>query len=112
VTGTYIWLMLLLKIPIGGMFWILWWVIHQTDDAPIVTEDEGGSKVHGHPTPGPRLPRPRPRRGPHTALPPPAPSRIRGAVTLARGLDCPAAKPQPRRSALLPASLASCEDAK
>jgi hypothetical protein len=35
MTWTFIWLMLLLKIPIAGILWIVWWAIHQNDDEPV-----------------------------------------------------------------------------
>ena len=83
VTWTFVWLMLLLKIPIGGLLWIVWWAIHQTDGQAANGEGDGGSKVHAHRTPRPRPPRPRrgaargrrrlPRRGcvasPHRSAP-------------------------------------------
>ena len=87
MTWTFIWLMLLLKIPIGGLLWLVWWAIHKTDEeepAPARDED-GGSKVthgrHVHPRP-PRSPRP--RRGPHAGAPPPAPPRTRSVVARGR----------------------------
>jgi hypothetical protein len=87
MTWTFIWLMLLLKIPIGGMLWIVWWAIHKTDEQPVVGGDEdGGSKVRvpAHP----RTPRPRaPRRGPHAGARPPAPSRTRSVVARARKVE-------------------------
>jgi len=83
--------MLLLKIPIGGLLWIVWWAIHQTDGQAAADEGDGGSKVHAHRVPRPRPPRPRPR-GAHAALPPVAPARVRRATTARiRTLDCRAA---------------------
>ena len=35
MTWTFIWLMLLLKIPIGGMLWIVWWAIKKADEEPV-----------------------------------------------------------------------------
>ena len=57
MTWTFIWLMLLLKIPIGGMLWIVWWAIHKTDEEPAVDGDEdGGSKLRLRPHPrSPRI---------------------------------------------------------
>ena len=88
MTWTFIWLMLLLKIPIFGLLWIVWWALHQTDGQTTGGEgDDGGSKVHEHRAPLSRPPRP---RGPHAALQPPAPPRIRRATaTYYRTLDCP-----------------------
>jgi hypothetical protein len=89
VTWTFIWLMFLLKIPIGGLLWIVWWAIHQTTDTEAVDEGEGGSRVHRHRRTRPRGPRPRPRRGAHGVLPPPSPSRMRCVASKMRTLDCP-----------------------
>jgi hypothetical protein len=90
MTWTFIWLMLLLKIPIGGMLWIVWWAIHKTDEQPVVGGDEdGGSKIHG--SSHPRAPRPHgphaPRRGPHAGARPAAPPRTRGVVARARKVE-------------------------
>jgi hypothetical protein len=90
MTWTFIWLMLLLKIPIGGMLWIVWWAIHKTDERPVVGGDEdGGSKIRG--ASHPRAPRPHrpyaPRRGPHVGARPAAPPRTRGVVALARKVE-------------------------
>ena len=83
---TFIWLMLLLKIPIAGIFWIIWWAVHQTDEEPASGPDgDGGSKVrrhHDHRRPRPHSPR-HPRRGPHAGAPPPAPARTRTVVAFA-----------------------------
>jgi hypothetical protein len=89
MTWTFIWLMLLLKIPIGGMLWIVWWAIHKTDEEPVgATDEDGGSKVRGDRYHHPRAPRPRrPRRGPHTGAPPPAPQRTRSVVARARKVE-------------------------
>jgi hypothetical protein len=86
---TFIWLMVLLKIPIGGLFWLVWWAIHKTDEEPVDAHDEdGGSKVDRNRHRLPRSPRPvRPRRGPHTGAPPPAPPRTRSVVACARKVE-------------------------
>lgn len=78
MTGTSIWPMLILKIPILVMIGIVWWVIHKSADEPLPAGDEGdgGSKLRADPHPRPLLPR-KPRRGPHGAAPTPAPSRVR-----------------------------------
>jgi hypothetical protein len=89
---TFIWLMLLFKIPIGGMLWIVWWAIHKTDEEPAVSGDEdGGSKIRPHPNPHPRAPRPLSprtrRRGPHAGAPPSAPPRTRSVIARARKVE-------------------------
>ena len=61
--------MLLLKIPIGGMLWIVWWAIHKTDEEPVARRRRGRrqqgrrarSRLHPRP-PRPRPPAPRPAR--------------------------------------------------
>ena len=84
--------MLLLKIPIGGLLWIVWWAIHQTDGQTASGDGDGGSKVGNPHAPLPRPPRPgpRPRRGAHQVLPPPAPSRTRCIAAKIRTPNCPA----------------------
>ena len=91
MTWTFLWLMLLLKIPIVGLLWLVWWAIHKADaEEPTATRDEdGGSKVttRSHRL-HPRPPRPvRPRRGPHAGAPPPAPRRTRSVVARVRKVE-------------------------
>jgi hypothetical protein len=87
MTWTFIWLMLILKIPIAGLAWIVWWAIHQTDDEPLPAGGEdGGTKLRANPHPRPTLPR-KPRRGPHGAAPPPTPSRVRTVHARARKVE-------------------------
>ena len=84
MTWTFIWLMFILKIPIGGVLWIVWWAIKKSDQEPVAGDDDGGSKVDplGHRHVRPPRP-PRPRRGPHTGAPPPAPPRTRSVIARA-----------------------------
>jgi hypothetical protein len=80
----FIWMLLILKIPVAGLFYIIWWAVKDAPDPEAATDDgEGGRR--------PRKPRPiaptHPRRGPHTGtsdarIPPPA--RTRTAVARAR----------------------------
>jgi hypothetical protein len=92
MTWTLIYMLLILKIPMGGLAWIVWWAIHQTDEEPVVTsEDDGGNKprrVH------PRRPLPRsPRRGPrcphspHGAPAPAPPARVRTVLAQGRRIE-------------------------
>jgi hypothetical protein len=83
--------MFLLKIPIGGLLWIVWWAIHQTDSEVTGPDGGGGSKVHPHRPRFPRSPRTGPRRGDHATAAPCAPRRVRSTVARARVLECPAA---------------------
>jgi hypothetical protein len=91
---TFIWLMFLLKIPICGLLWIVWWAIRQTDEQSTGGED-GGSKVHSHRRPLPRPPRP--RRGTHASPPPPSPARVRCSMARTLAVGCPAADLRPAR---------------
>ncbi|MDO8211888.1 hypothetical protein [Conexibacter sp. CPCC 206217] len=78
----FVWLMVVLKIPIGLLLWLVWWAVRQEPDdaAGEAPRGDGGSKVpqqrdprHPH-SPLPRRPR---DRGPHgdPLLPPPPRTR-------------------------------------
>jgi hypothetical protein len=89
VTWGFIWLMVVLKIPIAALLWLVWWAVHQ--DGEPGTEgsgDDGGTKVRSpdHRPPGGRDRFPR-RRGPHGDPTPPAPARVRTTVARARQHD-------------------------
>ena len=78
----FVWLMLVLKIPIAMLLYIVWWAVKQTDDEPASgSSGDGGTKVPVHPHG--RFPR-RPRRGPHGAPLPPSPPRVRPVNAKAR----------------------------
>jgi hypothetical protein len=83
-----VWLMLVLKIPIGLLLWLVWWAIRQTpDEFGEADGGDGGSKVPHQSLPRhPRSPLPRhPRgRGPHGDPSFAAPPRTRTRVTRAR----------------------------
>lgn len=71
---TFIYLMVVLKVPIAGLLYIVWWAIHQTDEEPPVDGGDGGTKRPVQP----RRPQPpAPRRGPHGDPRPAAPPRTR-----------------------------------
>ena len=77
----FVWLMLVLKIPIAMLLYIVWWAVKQSDEEPAPESDDGGSRTPPHP----REPFPRaPRRGPHGDPEPPAPARVRVVVAKAR----------------------------
>ena len=78
----FVWLMVVLKIPIAMLLYIVWWAIKQTDEEPTSgSSEDGGSKVPAHP----RGPTPRsPRRGPHGDPAPPSPPRVRTVNAKAR----------------------------
>jgi len=83
---TFIWLMVLLKIPIVGLFLIVRWAVRQEPEP--AAEDSGGIGPRPHPRhPRPQLPR-NPRRGPHRhaeALA--SPPRIRSVTARSRSLS-------------------------
>jgi hypothetical protein len=72
----FLWLMVLLKIPIVALLWLVWWAIHATPEQETVRDDDGGlGKAHPHgPRPLPPTPR---RRGPHSEPVPTSPPRTR-----------------------------------
>jgi hypothetical protein len=95
MTWTFIYLMLILKIPILGLAWIVWWAIHQTDEEPVSSTDDDGGGNKRRPT-HPRRPFPRsPRRGPHGAPPPRPPARVR--TVLAHGRRIETSRPSEHR---------------
>ncbi|MDQ3675684.1 MAG: hypothetical protein M3401_02600, partial [Actinomycetota bacterium] len=65
MSATFIFIMVVLKLPIALLLYIVWWAVKATpeNEAPPVDED-GGTKTRPRPHPRPRRPRP-PRRGPH-----------------------------------------------
>lgn len=87
----FVWLMLVLKIPIGLLLWLVWWAIRQTpDDAGESQGGDGGSKVVAerdprHPRP-PFTPHPR-HRGPHGDAMPAPPARTRTRASRSRSRE-------------------------
>ena len=78
----FVWLMLVLKIPIAMLLYIVWWAVKQTDEEPASgSSGDGGTKVPVHPHG--RFPR-RPRRGPHGDPSPSSPPRVRTVNARAR----------------------------
>ncbi|HSZ14821.1 MAG TPA: hypothetical protein VK790_12375 [Solirubrobacteraceae bacterium] len=77
-TWTFIWLMVILKVPIVALFLIVRWAVRQTPET--APGQDGG--IGPRPSPNrPRHPRPQlpraPRRGPHRDHAPAAPQRMR-----------------------------------
>jgi len=85
VTFTFIYLMVILKIPIIALLYIVWWAIRQ--DTDTVEVPPSGSPKPRMPHPRRPLPR-RPRRGPHGGARLPAPLRTRTLLARARSLEC------------------------
>jgi len=77
-TWTFIWLMVLLKIPIVALFALVRWAVAQTPETE--PEQDGGVGPRPRPRhphhPRSRLPR-TPRRGPHGEPSPSSPARVR-----------------------------------
>ena len=71
---TFVWMFVILKIPIVAALLLIWYAIQEPE--PAVDDDDGGSRLPRAPGPRPDRP-PRPRRGPHGTRPLPAPERIR-----------------------------------
>ena len=87
---TFVYLMLILKIPIVALLLIVRWAIRATPEEsdPVQSDGGGGAKV---PPRQPRHPRPvlprHPRRGPHGDPLPLPPPRTRTVVARARRID-------------------------
>jgi hypothetical protein len=72
----FVWMMLILKIPIAALLTLVWWASkapQQLDEEPARVDSSPRERPHG---PRPRGPRP-PRRGPHAEPTPRPPSRVR-----------------------------------
>jgi hypothetical protein len=91
-TWTFIWLMVLLKIPIVALFLIVRWAVRQTPETESGLDGGVGPRpLPLHPRhPRSRPPRP-PRRGPHRAAAPASPARVR--VLTARACTAGARQP-------------------
>jgi len=79
MTWAFIWLMVVLKIPIVALLTIVWWALRAVPEPAQGSSEDGGLRRH-HPLP--THPR-RPRRGPHGTPAAPPPPRVR--VTTLRG---------------------------
>jgi hypothetical protein len=94
MSATFIFLMVILKLPIFALLYIVWWAIRSTPEPEPVGDEGGGTikplaprpRVPPHPHPRARLPR-NPRRGPHGAPALPAPPRTRPVVARARRVE-------------------------
>ena len=74
MTWGFIWMMVVLKIPVVMLLWLCWWAIRQEPE-PAAGDAGGGGGEDGH-SPRPRKPRP-PRRGEHAVPAPQPPARVR-----------------------------------
>ena len=74
----FIWIMLVLKIPLVMLLYTVWWAIKQTPEPVDSDQGDGGTGDREPPVPErPRWPR---RRGPHGDPTVPAPPRTRTAA--------------------------------
>jgi hypothetical protein len=88
MTGTSVWPILLLKLPIAGIIGVVWWKIHTSREEPLPAgEEDGGAKVYGDGHPRRPLPR-KPRRGPHGGACVSPPTRVRSVHAQARKITC------------------------
>ena len=85
---TFVYLMLILKIPIAALLGIVWWAIRSAPETePENAADDGGGTKTRQPR-HPRRPLPRhPRRGPHGDPLPLPPPRVRTVLARARRTD-------------------------
>ncbi|HVL97060.1 MAG TPA: hypothetical protein VM266_14470 [Solirubrobacteraceae bacterium] len=83
MTWGFIWLMVVLKIPILMLLGLVWYAVKCVDDD--AADDAPAEKVPRRPHPPRRRP-PRRPRGPHGDAVPPSPPRVR---TVARGRKVP-----------------------
>ncbi len=84
VSAAFIFLMVILKIPIFMLLYIVWYAIKSPPEPEPVPGEDGGTKRPlsprpRHPHPRPALPR-NPRRGPHGAPQVAPPARTRQPV--------------------------------
>jgi len=91
VSAAFIFLMVILKIPIAMLLYIVWYAIKSPPQPEPVAGEDGGTKRPlsprpRHPHPRPALPR-NPRRGPHGAPAVPSPPRVRTVVARARRVE-------------------------
>lgn len=81
-TWTFVYLMVILKIPIALLFYIVWWAVKQAPDGfEQASDGDGGARRRPHPRGS--LPR-SPRRGPHGAPATAPPPRVRSVTARGR----------------------------
>jgi hypothetical protein len=85
VTWGFLWIMLVLKLPLAALIYIVWWAIKQEPDETSSSSDDDGGVKRQRPHPPKPFPR-RPRRGPHGDPVPAPPARVRSVRAKARTL--------------------------
>jgi hypothetical protein len=86
VDWAFVYLMLVLKIPIIALLWIVWWAVRATPEGDEQPSDGDGGLPRSPRHPRRPLPR-HPRRGPHGDPAPVPPTRTRTVVARARRAD-------------------------
>jgi hypothetical protein len=84
MTWGFIWLMFILKIPIFGLFGIVYWAWRQTDEPAPPETARVKPDPRPHPPTKPKRKRPRGPHGDPAALP--APPRVRPVTAIAPAL--------------------------
>jgi hypothetical protein len=75
----FIYLMVVLKLPVAALLWLVWWSVRAVPEPAAGSEDDRGPRRDDRPRPRAPL---GPRRGPHAGeRPPRSPERVR----IARG---------------------------
>ena len=86
-TWTFVWLFLILKIPIVALFLLIRWAAREPSET---TPQDGGTSPRPRPRhphhPRSRLPR-SPRRGPHGDPAPTSPARVRTVIARGRLIE-------------------------
>ena len=72
----FLWMMLVLKIPIAALLYLVWWASRSPEGSEPEQRDWEPRRPPDHPRP--HKPRP-PRRGPHAAPEPSPPRRVRAS---------------------------------
>jgi hypothetical protein len=80
VGWAFVYMMVILKIPVAAALYIVWWSVRAQPESADEQRSNGGGGGWRHPRP--RRPRP-PRRGPHAEPPPRPPSRVRARARVA-----------------------------
>jgi hypothetical protein len=76
--STFVWMFVVLKIPIIAALWLIWWAIQEPE--PVAGDDSDGGGSDRHHRREPRHPRPPRRGGPHAMPVPDPPARVRTAA--------------------------------
>ena len=79
MSATFIFLMFVLKLPIFGLFYIVWWAVRSVPEPEAIPDEDGGTKKPLQPRP--RHPRPALPRNPRRACAPSSPPAVAASST-------------------------------